>query len=53
MSQLLDSYRRNFEAARLEAEQSALPKVRERATRAAQTWKAMAERLERTEAQKR
>jgi hypothetical protein len=50
---LLDSYHRNFEAARSEAEKSALPNVRERAFRAAETWRAMAERLERVEAQKR
>jgi hypothetical protein len=53
MSQLLDSYRRNFEAARLEADRSVLPNVRERASRAAETWKAMAERLEWVEAHKR
>jgi hypothetical protein len=50
---LLDSYRRNFEAARLEAEQSSLPNVRNRAARAAESWKAMAERLEQVEANKR
>jgi len=44
MSYLLESYRRNFEAARLEAERSALPNVRDRAARAAEAWKAMADR---------
>ena len=53
MSWLLDSYLRNLEAARLEAERSALPNVRDRATRAAEAWKAMADRLERLEANKR
>jgi hypothetical protein len=53
MSQLLDSYRRNFEAATLQAEQATLPNVRDRAARAAESWKVMAERLERVEAQKR
>jgi hypothetical protein len=53
MSYLLDSYRRNFEAVLLEAEQSALPNVRNRAARAAATWKAMADHLERVESQKR
>jgi hypothetical protein len=53
MSRLLDSYRRNFEAARMEAEQSPLLQVRDRAARAAEAWKVMAERLEWVEAQKR
>ena len=50
---LLDSLRKNAEAAQLEAENSALPKVRERAARAAATWEAMADRLQRVEAMKR
>ena len=45
MSKLLDSHRRNFEKARLEAQQAILPNLREQAARAAETWKAMAERL--------
>ena len=53
MSLLLDSYRRNFEAARLEAQQSVLPNVRNRAARAAEAWKDMAERLAWVEAHKR
>ncbi len=53
MSQLLDLYRRNAEAARLEAERSMLPNVRERAAKAAETWSAMAERLDHVEAHKR
>jgi hypothetical protein len=53
MSLLLDTYRKNFEAARREAEQAALPNVRERAARAAAAWKVMTERLEWVEAHKR
>ena len=53
MSLQLDSCRKNFEAARLEAEQASLPNVRDRAARAAEAWKAMAERLEQSEAQRR
>ncbi len=46
MSQLLDSYRKNAEAARLEAERSTLPNVRARAIEVAAKWKAMADELE-------
>ena len=53
MSLLLDSYRRNAQAARIEAERSSLPNVRERATKAAATWTEMAERLEWLETHKR
>jgi hypothetical protein len=53
MSHQLDSYRRNFESAGLKAEQSTLPNVRERAARAAETWRVMAERLEVIDAHKR
>ena len=37
----------------MEAENSSLPRVRERAARAAATWEAMADRLERVEAMTR
>jgi hypothetical protein len=53
MSLQLDSCRRNFEAARLEAEQASLPNLRLRAERAAEAWRVLAERLERAEAQRR
>ena len=53
MSLLLDSLRKNAVAAQLEATNSTLPKVRERAARSAATWEAMADRLERVEAMKR
>ena len=53
MSLLLESLLKNAEAAQLEAGTSDLPKVRERAARAAATWEAMAERLQRVEAMKR
>jgi len=53
MSLLLDSYRRNAEAARAEAEQTALPKVRARALEASARWTEMAERLEWVEEQAR
>lgn len=50
MSLLLESYRRNAEAARREAEHAKLPNVREKAAKAAEAWTEMAERLERIEA---
>ena len=52
MSQLLDSYRKNAEAARLEAERSTLPNVRARAIEVAAKWNAMAEELEWVEEQR-
>ena len=52
MSLLLDSYRKNAEAARLEAERSTLPNIRARAIEVAAKWKAMAEELEWVEAQR-
>ncbi len=45
MSLLLDSYRKNAEAARLEAERSALPNVRARAVKVAARWTEMADQL--------
>lgn len=53
MSQLLDSYRRNAQAARSEAEKSPLPNIRARASLAADTWTEMADRLEWVETQGR
>ena len=53
MSLLLDSYRRNAAAARLEAERSPLPNVRERAIDVAARWTEMAEQLEWVEEQGR
>ena len=49
MSQLLDSYRRNAETARLDAERTTLPNVRARAEKAAETWTDLADRLKRVE----
>ena len=46
MSSLLDSYRRNAEAARTEADSATLPNVRHRADAAATIWSDLAERLE-------
>ena len=46
MSQLLDSYRRNAAAARLDAERATLPNVRARALEAATRWLDLADRLE-------
>ena len=46
MSILLDSYRRNAEAARIEAERATLSNVRARAAEAAVRWSEMADRLE-------
>jgi hypothetical protein len=45
MSLLLDSYRKNAEAARLEAERSTLPNVRARAFDVAARWTEMADQL--------
>ena len=42
MSLLLDSYRKNAETARIEAEQSSLPNVRARAAEVANRWNEMA-----------
>lgn len=53
MSLLLDSYRKNAEACRCEAERSALPNVRARAINVAARWTEMAERLEWVEEQGR
>ena len=53
MSQLLDSYRKNAEAARTQAEATNLPNARERAVRSAERWEEIAERLQRVEAMKR
>ena len=49
MSHLLDSYRRNAESARLEAERTTLPNVRERAAKAEATWTDLANRLQKVE----
>ena len=46
MSSLLDSYRRNAEAARIEAERATLPNVRARAAQAVERWSDMADKLE-------
>ena len=53
MSILLESYRKNAVATRIEAERSNLPNVRQRATLAAERWSEMAERLEWVEEQGR
>ena len=45
MSLLLDSYRRNAEAARIDAEQATLPNVRARAFDVAARWTEMADQL--------
>ena len=46
MSLLLDSYRRNAEAARIEAEQATLPNARLRAETDQEAWTKFADRLE-------
>lgn len=51
MSQLLDSYRRNAETARLEAERTTLPNVRARAAEAAIRWSDLADKLQWVEEQ--
>ena len=53
MSSLLDSYRKNAEADRAQAEASDLPNINERSTRSADRWDDMVERLQRVEAMKR
>ena len=53
MSLLLDSYRRNAEAARAEAERAALPNIRARAVEVAARWTEMADQLEWVEEQGR
>ena len=53
MSILLESYRKNAVASRIEAERSTLPNVRQRAALAAERWSEMADRLEWVEAQGR
>ena len=53
MSQLLDSYRRNAEAARIQAEQATLPNVKTQAAEAASRWLEMADRLQWVEEQGR
>lgn len=53
MSLLLDSYRKNAEAARAEAEAANLPNIRERSVRSAERWEEIAAKLERVEAMKR
>jgi hypothetical protein len=53
MSLLLDSYRKYAAVACIEAEQSTLPNVRERAALAAEGWSEMADRLDWVEAQGR
>ena len=52
MSLLLDSYRKNAEAAVLEAERSNLPNVRARAIDVAARWTEMADDLEWVEGQR-
>ena len=53
MSILLESYRKNAAASRIEAKQSTLPNVRQRAALAAERWSEMADRLEWVEEQGR
>ena len=53
MSHNLDSYRRNAEAARSEAEKTKLPNVRAKSVEAAARWTELADRLERVEEQTR
>ena len=53
MHLLLDSIRRNAEAAQAEATSSPLPNVRDRAARAAAVWETMIERHEAMEARQR
>lgn len=49
MSPLLESYRRNAEAARLAAEHATLPNIRQRAETDAEAWRKLADRLARHE----
>ena len=53
MSLLLDSYHKNAEACRCEAERTTLPNVRARAINVAARWTEMAEQLEWVEEQGR
>ena len=53
MSLLLDTYRRNADAARAEARRTTLPNVRDRFTEAAEVSEALAERLASVESQTR
>ena len=53
MSLLLDTYRKNAEADRAQAEASDLPNIRERLTRSAERWDEMVAKLERVEGMKR
>ena len=53
MQSLLDSFRRNAEAAQAEAASSLLPNVRDRAARAAAVWETMIERHEAMEERQR
>jgi hypothetical protein len=49
MSHLLETYRSNAVAARLEAKHTTLPNVRQRAIEAAEVWERLADRLAKTE----
>lgn len=53
MSYLLETYRSNATAARLEAESTNLPKVRQRSIEAAEVWERLAERLASAQARQR
>ena len=53
MSLLLDNYRKNAEAARVEAERATLPNVRARAAAVAARWTEMAQVLQGVEAKGR
>ena len=53
MSALLDSFRKNAEAAHAEAQTASLANVRERAARAAAVWEEMIQRQEGMENRKR
>jgi hypothetical protein len=53
MSFLLDTYRKNAEAARAEAERSTLPNLRARAIEVAARWTEMADQLASAERQGR
>ena len=53
MPLLLDSYRKNADVARAQAEATDLPNVREQSVRSAERWEEIAAKLERVEAMKR
>ena len=53
MHSIIESYRKNADAARTEAMTSPYPNVRERAARSAEVWEAMIDAYERTEAMRR